>query len=125
MVFKKLFSPSQRIAGFRYAFQGLSAFMRGEPHAWIHLLATVLVLTGIWYFPMATWETIVLLLCIGMVWCAEILNACIEKTMDLLHPGPHRLVKLIKDMAAAAVLVTSIIALAVGLIIFIPKFLQA
>jgi diacylglycerol kinase len=59
-----------------------------------------------------------------MVWVAEIFNTAIEKTMDFISRERHPQIKLIKDLAAAAVLVTAFSALITGAIIFIPKLLK-
>jgi len=62
-----------------------------------------------------------LLIVMALVWITEILNTCIEKIMDFVHPEYHPKVKIIKDMAAAAVLIMAIVAVIVGGLIFIPK----
>ena len=56
-----------------------------------------------------------------MVWTAEIFNTAIEKTMDFISREKHPQIKLVKDLAAAAVLITAVSAIIVGAIIFIPK----
>lgn len=63
------------------------------------------------------------LLCIGLVMALEMVNAAIEKLCDRLHPDKHTDIKLVKDMAAGAVLWAAIISAIVGLIIFAPKLL--
>lgn len=111
---------SQRINSFKYAFQGIAAFLRSEPHARIHALATVVVIAaGCWYkLPPKDW--INLLIVIGLVWTTEMFNTVVEKIMDHLSPDYHPKVKWIKDVAAGAVLVAAIIAATVGAFIFIP-----
>jgi diacylglycerol kinase (ATP) len=41
--------------------------------------------------------------------------------MDLISPGYHPKVKLVKDLSAAAVLIAAIISVITGAFIFIPK----
>jgi hypothetical protein len=53
------------------------------------------------------------------------LNAAIEKMLDLLHPARHDSVKFIKDVAATAVLFSSLAAVIVGFIIFPAIFFEA
>ena len=53
-------------------------------------------------------------LTIGLVVSAELLNTAIEALADHLHPQQHDAIKLTKDVAAGAVLVSSIVALVVG-----------
>lgn len=110
----------QRIRSFGFAIAGIIAFLRSEPHARIHAVATVIVIAaGCWYrLPGSQW--IALLLVIGLVWVTEMFNTVIEKIMDHLSPEYHPAVKWIKDVAAGAVLVAAVIALITGCIIFIP-----
>jgi diacylglycerol kinase len=61
------------------------------------------------------------MLAIGMVWAAEIFNTSIERIMDYLSKEKQPAIKIIKDLAAAAVLVTALTALLVGAFVFIPK----
>ncbi|MCW3462755.1 diacylglycerol kinase family protein [Chitinophaga nivalis] len=111
---------SKRIASFGYAFNGIIAFLRSEPHARIHALATIVVVAaGCWYH-IATSEWIWLILCIALVWVTEMLNTVVEKIMDHLSPQQHPKVKWIKDVAAGAVLVAAIAALVIGILIFYP-----
>ncbi|ASZ10026.1 diacylglycerol kinase family protein [Chitinophaga pendula] len=111
---------SQRINSFKYAFQGIAAFLQSEPHARLHAIATVAVIAaGCWCkLPAKDWINI--LIVIGLVWTTEMFNTVVEKIMDHLSPDYHPKVKWIKDVAAGAVLVAAIIAAAVGAIIFIP-----
>lgn len=60
---------------------------------------------------------------IGMVLSLELLNTMLEKTLDLLHPMQHERVKFIKDVSAAAVLISSLASVIIGLIIFIYHLL--
>jgi len=66
-------------------------------------------------------EFLMLIAVIAMVWIAELFNTCIEKLIDFVSTEKHPQIKLIKDMAAAAVMIASVAALLVGAIIFIPK----
>ena len=59
------------------------------------------------------------LLCIGLVIVAEILNTCIEKLCDLYSTEKNEKIKYIKDLAAGGVLFASLIALTVGILIFV------
>lgn len=63
------------------------------------------------------------MLTISFVFSCEILNTAIEKIADFVSPEWRNEIKIIKDLAAAAVLVSAIAAFIVGLIIFIPKII--
>jgi diacylglycerol kinase len=112
----------QRLLSFKYAFAGIASFIRTEPHARIHAGATAIVLALGLYCGLAPWKWATLLIVTAMVWIAEMLNTVIEKIMDHLSPEHHPRVKWIKDVAAGAVLVAVLIAIATGLIIFLPFF---
>jgi diacylglycerol kinase len=105
---------SKRRASFGYAISGIISFVKSEPHALIHLLATIVViLFGCWY-KITRSEWLFIVLAIGGVWATEMLNTAVEKTMD--HPS----VKVIKDLAAGAVLMAALAAAIIGAVIFIP-----
>lgn len=121
---KRFFSFRERARSFGFAWNGLGAFLRSEPNAWIHLAATIIVAAGVFILRPERWEIVLLVCCVGWVWFAEIMNTCLEKLLDLLHPDQHPVVKKIKDMSAAAVLILSVVAFLCGLLIFIPLLLH-
>ena len=57
----------------------------------------------------------------GLVISCELINTAIEATVDLVTEEYHPLAKVAKDTAAAAVFVFAIVAVLVGIIIFVPK----
>jgi len=112
---------SREAESFACAFRGIAALLKSEVHARIHLVATVAVIALGWWFAIMPGEWIAVVLAIGLVWVAEALNTAIEYVADLSHPDEHPEVKKLKDLAAAAVLFASIIALVVGLLVFWPR----
>ena len=68
-------------------------------------------------------EFIIVLTMICLVLTTEIINTAIERTVDLVTKEYHELARIAKDVSAGSVLVTSIFALIIGLIIFIPKII--
>lgn len=119
----KRFSWRARFKSFVYAFEGLIWFFRREHNARIHGFATVFVLLISFLFKISGLDLIAILFAIALVLIAEMFNTAIEKIMDHLSPAQHPAVKVIKDIAAAAVLIAAIVAAIVGLMIFIPKIL--
>jgi diacylglycerol kinase (ATP) len=119
------FSVRSRAKSFYYAGLGILRFFRSEHNAWIHLVATVVVVIAGIFFRVSWLEAAILALAIGQVWVAEILNTCLEKTMDLISRERNPKIGLIKDLAAGAVLMASFIALITGLCIFVPHILYA
>lgn len=115
------FSLRARINSFRYAGQGIAAFLRSEHNAWIHAISTVGVLILAAVTGLTRHEWLALVFVIALVWVTEMINTCIERIMDYLTTERKPEVKFIKDLAAGAVLVAAIAALITGGIIFIPK----
>jgi len=109
---------SREAESFVCAFRGIAALLKGEIHARIHLVATILVIALGWWSGLTRGEWIAIVLSIGLVWTAEALNTAIEYVADLAHPDEHPEVKKLKDLAAASVLFASLVALVVGLIVF-------
>jgi diacylglycerol kinase len=64
-----------------------------------------------------------IIIAIALVFITEMLNTSIEFLTDLVSPNYHPLAKNTKDVAAGAVLVAAIIAIILGLMIFLPKFI--
>lgn len=113
----------QRIKSFSYAFQGLKTFFQTQHNTWIHILATIVVvlLGNIVKLTYTEWCWIII--AIALVFITEMLNTAIEFLTDLVSPNFHPLAKKTKDVAAGAVLVAAIIAVILGLMVFLPKFI--
>lgn len=94
----------------RFARHGLTQAWRRERSLRTHLLAATLVLLT---RPAAIWWA-VLTLTVGLVVIAELLNSALETLLDHLHPQQHPEIGVAKDIAAAAVLIASLVALGVG-----------
>lgn len=111
-------SIKKRIQSFKYALEGLEVLFRTEVNARIHLVIAILVVGMGFYFHLATWEWLIIILTIGFVIVAEVFNTAIEKLTDLASPDIHPLAKKVKDMAAGAVLLSTVVAMILGVIIF-------
>jgi len=115
------FSIKSRVSSFGFAFEGLFSFFRNETNAWIHLASTLVVATLALYFKLSSNEIICLVIVTGLVWVAELFNTAIERIMDFVSGQRHPGIKIIKDLAAGAVLLSAVTAFITGAIIFIPK----
>jgi undecaprenol kinase/diacylglycerol kinase (ATP) len=81
----------------------------------------VLVIAFGFVYELTTFEWCWITLAIGLVIVTEILNTAIEHLTDLVSPEFHPLAQKTKDAAAGAVLIASIIAVIIGLLVFLPK----
>lgn len=111
-----------RINSFKFALSGLKVFFLTQPNAWIHAVATIVVITLGLYCNIASYEWLAIIIVIGLVWMAETFNTAIEFTCDAISTEHHPLIKRAKDIAAGAVFLTAIISLIVAAIVFIPYF---
>jgi diacylglycerol kinase (ATP) len=115
----KSFSFKNRIKSFSYAFQGIKTFFQTQYNAWIHTLAGVCVIVLGIVFKLTIPEWCWLIFAIGLVFITEMLNTAIEFLTDLVSPEYHPLAKKVKDVAAGAVLVAAIIAVIIGVLVFL------
>lgn len=115
------FTFRRRIAGFKYAFQGLKRLFTQEANSWIHAFVAVCVIVAGFLFRIAVWEWVAVVAAIGFVLAAEAFNSAIESLGDAITEKPNNHIKHAKDLAAAAVLIAAITAAVIGCIIFLPK----
>jgi diacylglycerol kinase len=113
----------KRLQSFGYAFRGVAILLRSQPNARIHLLAALIVVVLAYSLECSHTEWAILLLTIGTVFTAEAFNTALEFLTDLVSPEYHELAGKTKDVAAAAVLFTAIIAIGVAIFIFLPKII--
>ena len=103
---------------FIVAFQGFVSSLQ-DKSVQIQYVLAILACIAAWILGCDYYEWLAILLCIGLVIVAEILNTCIEKLCDLYSTERNEKIKYIKDLAAGGVLFASLIALAVGILIFV------
>ncbi|HTW37188.1 MAG TPA: diacylglycerol kinase [Steroidobacteraceae bacterium] len=102
------------LARLRFACAGLRHGLRAEHSLRIQAAVFLLVMLAlIWLRPETLWWALVLLAS-SVVFAAELFNTTLEHLADHLHPDMHPQIRVVKDCAAAAVLVAALGALAVG-----------
>ena len=111
------------INSFKYAIEGFISSFKTERNMKIHVLATIFVIILGIYLKLSSTEWCIISLAIALVIGAELFNTAIETIVDMVSPEKDPKAKLAKDISAAAVLVLAIGALAIGIIIFIPKLM--
>ncbi len=110
---------------FRYASRGIWQVLRTEQNLRIHAVMALVAIGLALYFHISAVELAIVVLAVGLVITAEVLNAIVEDFLDIIHPEQHPTVRRIKDALAGAVLVAALVALVVGLLIFLPHLLAA
>ena len=105
---------------FTCAFVGLWYTIRTQQNMRIHLSVAVAAIALGVYVKLNWTQWAVLALTIGAVMIAEMFNTVAEAALDAATPYYHPLVKVAKDVAAGAVLLTALIAVCVGLMVLGP-----
>ncbi len=113
-----------RLESFRCAFAGIWYTLRTQRNAQIHLsIAFLILVMGLW-LKLTLTEWAILVLTTGFVFATEMLNTVAEAAMDYATADFHPQVKVVKDVAAGAVLTAAITAIVVGLLILGPPLLK-
>ena len=120
----RTFSISNRLRSFKHAFAGLRALIRYEHNSRIHFTAAILAIGLGIILGISLIEWCVLVGTIALVVVVELINSAVERLSDHVSPDMSPTIKLVKDYCAAAVLVSSIAAVAIGVLIFLPELLR-
>jgi diacylglycerol kinase len=76
-----------------------------------------LVLAAAIWLQISRLEWLDIIMAIGLVWVAELMNTVAETIVNISSPDKHPLARIAKDLAAAAVLITALVAAAIGVIV--------
>jgi len=114
--------PKKQAKRFKYAFDGIFHAMANEANFRLQLLYAALVTFIGFYFRINPSEWGLLVLSIGLLLSAEMINTVVENVIDSVIKDYDEGAKIIKDLSAGFVLVIGITTLIVSMIIFIPYF---
>lgn len=106
------------IRSFGYAIEGFRTAVATERNIKVQLFVGVLAVVAGVVLKIDALSWVLVLLCIGLVLFAELVNTSIEAIVDLATQDLHPLAKRAKDIAAASVFTLSITAAVVGVIVF-------
>lgn len=123
-VFRHIFRMHGFRESFKFAWKGvLYLFLYHRNMRIVFMFGIGAFLLGL-HFQLKAIELVALCVTITLVFMAEVFNTAIEMLMDIITVKYHTRIKLVKDIAAAVVLITSLNAAAVGYILFIRKFIK-
>lgn len=109
--------------GFVYALNGLRHVV-SERNMRFHILAAILVVMFAILFDINRVEWLWCVCSIAAVMAMETINTAVERLSDVVSPEKDERIKIVKDLSAAAVLITAIGAAVVGGIVFVPYLLD-
>ena len=119
------------IRSFKYAIEGFLHCVKYERNFRVHLIVTTFVIVLAAILELSIYEILTLSVTIALVLICEMINTAIERTIDAIreldereNPDIDKLRKIGKDVAAGAVFISSIFAVIVGIVIFLPKILE-
>lgn len=116
-------SLSGRFQSFGYAMRGIVVMLQTQHNAWLHAIASALVLFAGFALEVSNTEWQIIVLAFVAVWAAEAMNTALEFLCDVASTEHHPLVEKAKDVAAGGVLLSALGAAVIGLFIFVPKLL--
>lgn len=108
------------VRSIKHALRGLAYVLRYEKNFQNQVAIAILVVIGMFYFNLTRGERVILFLVIMEVLVMELLNTVVERVVDILKPRVHPYARLIKDLMASTVLLSAILAIIIGWIIFLP-----
>ena len=111
-----------RLKSMSYAFNGAVKLIRTEHSIMVQFSLGIIMTIAGFCLHITPTEWLFQTLAIGLVMSIEGLNTAVEKIADFIHPDYHQRIGFIKDIAAGAVFFAAMTAIAIGLIIYIPKF---
>ena len=114
---------SGRLKSIGFAVKGAYKLITTEHSVMVQFSLAVLLIIAGFYFHISREEWMMQILAFGLVLGIESLNTAVEKIADFIHPEFHDRIGFIKDIAAGAVMFAATAAIAVGLLIYVPKFL--
>ena len=117
---RRRFTLTGRVRSFDYALRGVLLMLKSQHNAWLHALASVVVVLVGRVCRLSSGEWCWLVLAIMAVWTAEALNTALEFLADVASPEFHPLVEKAKDVAAGAVLISATGSIVIALLIFEP-----
>jgi len=114
---------SGRLKSIGFAVKGAIKLITTEHSVMVQSSLAVLMIFAGFYFDISREEWMMQILAFGLVLGIESLNTAVEKVADFIHPEYHEKIGFIKDIAAGAVMFAAMAAIAVGLLIYVPKIM--
>lgn len=114
------------IKSFPHAVRGIFICLIFEHNMKFHVFASFFVFILGLILGLTKAEWIVVIACVGVVWCVEIMNTAVEDICDVVRDNlnlDYQKTKDARDLAAGAVLIVSLMSAVIGAMIFIPKLI--
>jgi len=113
------------LRSFVFAWAGIVYVGRTQRNLRVHIAGAGLALMLSLALRISPLESAMVVLAVALVFITEMINTVVEACVDLASPGYHELARIAKDVAAGAVLVSAILSVLVGLLVFGPHLVAA
>ena len=111
------------VKSFSFALEGLKAAFKQEVNFKAHTIVALITVVAAFFLQFSNIEWLILLLTIALVVVLELINTSIEAVVNLVEPNIKDEAKVAKDVSAAAVMISAIASIVVGLLLFLPKII--
>jgi diacylglycerol kinase len=115
------FNIGVRLKSFKNAFSGLSCLVKYEHNARIHIFILIIALLAGIFLRISFSDWIAIILATGLVFTSECFNTAVEYLSDAVSEDYNEKIKKAKDVASAGVMISAIISVIIGLIVFLPE----
>ena len=116
---KNLFQYHKKSLG--YSFEGLKTLFSSEHNMSVHLIATIIAISFGWWRELDPTKWCILIVIIAIVWMAEAFNTAIERLCNIVSKDYHPIIKQVKDISSAAVLIVAMAAVIIGALLFLHQ----
>ena len=112
------------LKSFRDAIRGILYIVKTQRNFRIQIVCFILAVGAAIILKLTLSEIAIIVFAGGFVMVGEMINTGLERLVDLISPQYHPLARDIKDISAGVVLVASILAVIIGIIIFVPAIIE-
>lgn len=106
------------------AFNGIKFVLKNERNFKIQVFLAIVAIFISGFLKINLIEWAIIVLTIFIVFLTEIFNTAIENVTDMITLEYNEKAKIVKDISAGAVVLTSIASIIIGGLIFLPKILE-
>jgi len=111
--------------GFGFAFNGIKYTFNTQLNFRVHCFVAIIIAALCFYLELNKTEWLWIIAAMAIVFMAELANTAIETLVDMVSPEYNLKAGLVKDIAAALVLIAALMALTIGILILLPKIIHA
>lgn len=120
---KKKKSLKRFIKSFKFSYDGIKYAFYNEQNIFVMILASIITIILAIIFDITYTERLIIILLMGMVMALELVNTAIEAIVNKVSPEENIYAKVAKDCASGAVGLMSVIAVIIGIMIFLPRII--